>query len=1122
MEILKNLLQNGERIGVLVNDGGETYPIPMEGLKSEVAYNELKKAGYALTDVTLPEYMKNGKTISSLPSEEWNPSIEDSMAFFNYTTQFPAMAMKDLYALLEVKAAALDFKEGDYRIKTRAEFMEYIDSIKFGVRDDDFMPVNSFVAPEARFTVEEIFSDYHISAAMDILEKRRRYSMHRFISYCDKVKAEKGIAAITPTALIDAYLEYGLDGVNAVVVARSNENTTADPFTTAPHVDPNAPELYKGYFQFSNALTQFVHRDTVLVNNNRDSIEGTLFAGDLPGTEVIHPISDTYRRNPVFWTDLDVLAETHAGLSPNSYMTETVLIPYSQLVRTWTLDNGDRIIITDEKCGIIRRRVAGAINMKCWDNFCKRNPNNFNRPLPLSLWFNEDSEYATKSSKLRVLAERLFERVSIDCDDTTFSILIEMGLTPGLAIRYIANKGGFLGRVKFCGEESEGDGKSHIMPAPDLDLYLSDDDILNYFKTPDDPSVLSSYFYDTADDSLITNGSDPAAIQLAANNPDRYGIITAERKIEIIHDIIMGNLDIGEISNGHRADDSMTIDAIYDNLCAAHFILNIPIENIESTLDNLSITEERLNTSSSMTVYLQGDTKELVFELNFRNNAVRAARALRGQLKADQVQNAPVFFTIIDVAKELHNGSVDNENIARRHVAFAGVCIDTNSDVLNADRTKVKHVPNEAVISTLHAMQEEAYAYLADQKMSGFTASESFAATINACNMSKIAALDMVMFGTVKTLSPDTYPDAWSTPSAERIAALKSGMRRIYDTTMAVCDDYIDFLGEKDEHGVYQMSWNYYCVNADITPTLITPKGSFLIPETEIRAVFFSDMVNNNYEGLMKKNLLATNSYFVHSGPNCTAWEYADFTGQHICDRAHEYLIGDGLLATSACYKDTEVYTRMGACIPDDIREAVAEERRHSQRHERVSAWSLARYMHESYATLNIANERGMFFNIPTHPAEMLYNYFYGTDKFFMREAKEGDKMYFPMEDGSVLVGPTYNVTGDVIFGRQVRPAASKTRLRIANASVNEDTDHVKALTGFSSYDMQRNRELVERNFAVGKRFTVNSGNISIDGKPLTVSEVTALDRLEYAIEHIDGRTAIICSTDNILYRVTE
>lgn len=1112
MEIIKNLLQNGTRVGVMIEDGGEVYPIPLDGLKSESTYNELKKSGYALTDAVMPEYVKNGEPVSSLPSEEWSPTDEENMIFFNYTAQYPPMPMKELYAKLEIKSTAIKFREGNYTINTREEFEEYITSITSGVSDDDFMPVNYFVAPAARYSMEEIMSK---SDKLSTLAKRRHYSVARFEKFKDFVCKDKGVSDITPTALIDAYMEWGLDGVNCTVIDKSVENTMDDPFAFAAPVDPNAPELYKGYHQYIKALRQFTNCETVLVGPNRDAEDGTLFAGDIEGTLPVYPVSDTYRRNPAFVRDLDLLAENHAMLSSNEYMAESVLIPYSQPVRTWTLENGDRIIYTDNRCGIILNTRSVSVNKVSWNNFGLRDNGNFSKNLPTQFWSGENEKFTEATAKLRQIAERLFERVTLPCNDTTFSILMELGLTPGAAIQYVACNGHFLNELKLCGDDSDEGSKSVPVASPDVDLYLSSDDIITFFRKPDEPELMGHYFYDATPDAVYDAHMDiTAAEALVSRNPSRYGIITPERKVEIIHDIMDGVLDVGDISEGHRVDVNMTPTEIYSNLYAAHFILGIPLSTIESTCEAIEINEALLYASSGMNVSFYSEDKSLIMPLNFRNHAARAARALKGNFMADRILYAPTFFTVIDVAREFHNASVDNEAIPRRHVGFAGMCISTRYDVIKPDNSNYTTKERTDVLDIINRMAEEAYSYDASKKQGGFTASEMVSGRVTAMVKAKTTILDYAMFGTTRTLKPGTYPESWTSPNENDVAIIKSAAHLFYDSTMAVCDDYMDIVGKKDE-GRLTMAWNYYCVNAQITPTLVIPEASYIIPETEIRAVFDSQFVEQKFDGLKERNLLATGTYFNAE----RTWDNADFQNLHLSSNAHYYLQGSEMYGDMVYFDDNSVYNAMGACTPEDIRDEVSNISKRSSRHARIAAWSLARYYNEAYDMLQVARDNNKFFSLPTHPAEMLYGSLYSTKCSIVRELKDGDKLYYPMEKGAAIVGPTFSMNSDTIGGRTVRQPRQGTKLAIESKEVS--TAKVVPLNGFNADDLTLSPTLAERDFSVGKKFVIDGDKITCDGKTYKPEDIFNLDSLSYAVELITGRTAVVAGVNNALYRIS-
>lgn len=231
MDIIKRLKicgPNGGEAGVLISDQGETYPLFMDTLVSKKFFNVMIENGYTL--IGLPyEFEKDGVSIMDLPCEEFHP--DDIVLSDMYNNMGVAMSINDLKPYLKPKKSLLDMPATEYSILTREEFLKYLEGIEVYNLPEDYLPINYFVSPAARFSLNE-YLDPANSRYVNIIESRRRMSLAKFDKLY-KFLTDKGlIKGSTAQDVLDAYFAWGIDGLNLELISRSRKRNH---FILTPH-----------------------------------------------------------------------------------------------------------------------------------------------------------------------------------------------------------------------------------------------------------------------------------------------------------------------------------------------------------------------------------------------------------------------------------------------------------------------------------------------------------------------------------------------------------------------------------------------------------------------------------------------------------------------------------------------------------------------------------------------------------------------------------------------------------------------------------------------------------------------------------------------------------------------
>jgi hypothetical protein len=224
MDILKCYRRSAEQepFALRIEDSGEEYDIVIENLHSSMFLDTLIQSGWTLAGLPY-DLRKGGMRMSELPQEIWVPAPDEEQGL--YDTRAAVLPMESL--LKRVKASGADEApkyKTNYRIMTRQEFIDFIESPEFG-GDADFLPLNYFVHPNARFSLNEYCESMGYGVKIN---NRRIMSETRFNALVNWAISEGLPADFKPLDLVEFYFRYGLDGVRTEITAGYREIVTND------------------------------------------------------------------------------------------------------------------------------------------------------------------------------------------------------------------------------------------------------------------------------------------------------------------------------------------------------------------------------------------------------------------------------------------------------------------------------------------------------------------------------------------------------------------------------------------------------------------------------------------------------------------------------------------------------------------------------------------------------------------------------------------------------------------------------------------------------------------------------------------------------------------------------
>lgn len=227
MKITKLLYVDGSKEinAALIKDVDEEYPVFLESLHNGVYFNELLNSGYVLTGLPY-NFVLNGVSIYQLPTESFEPTDQQREDMYNYIGA--PLSYDELRSHIDESVAVTrETPKTEYTINTRKELLDYLDLINEVSMDDDFKPLNYFVAPEARLTIKEYMADEY-AKYVQIISNRRIMSLGKYRKLFAWLQMFGMSPQATPLEVLDAYFAWGIDGVDFPIISSHKEMREAE------------------------------------------------------------------------------------------------------------------------------------------------------------------------------------------------------------------------------------------------------------------------------------------------------------------------------------------------------------------------------------------------------------------------------------------------------------------------------------------------------------------------------------------------------------------------------------------------------------------------------------------------------------------------------------------------------------------------------------------------------------------------------------------------------------------------------------------------------------------------------------------------------------------------------
>ena len=382
---------------VLLEDTGEEYPVFLESLLNTVYFPMLLESGYKLTSLPYG-FTKDGVTLDMLPFERYDATdVQIEEMFFSIGAKLPMDEVKKHLDIKEV--VGLQTPPTAFTINTREEFLKYLEGIESYDIEDDFKPLNYFVSPEARFSIDEYMSEDNVRY-LHIIEARRSMSLSKFHALVKWLQSKGWLGANPkPQEVLDAYFAWGIDGLNFTVISR-NKETTALRLRTNNNVSVPIVRKTQGFIDGAgNLLTPTNERDVMwsLPNKDPDYVQELV-----KGMSVNDTIVAEFRSNAT--QDLTILEGTQFNVR---YTVDTLVMQANNYVSL---------------------KVKSPVSVGTTID------------LSLALPHNIDKLYVFCT--LQALARMLYDKRKPRVKTSSYDALHVVGANPSTAIQYVLTKYG--------------------------------------------------------------------------------------------------------------------------------------------------------------------------------------------------------------------------------------------------------------------------------------------------------------------------------------------------------------------------------------------------------------------------------------------------------------------------------------------------------------------------------------------------------------------------------------------------------------------------------------------------------------------------------------------------------
>lgn len=223
-EIRSKFNYEGRVCFVIIKENGLDEPVTLRSLYKVENLQAMCDANYKIYDYHGRIERPDGIFIMDLLEDD-PPIIADWQVLLDEEEAAMSEAEATEYFTREVAAQGVGFAESSEEIKTRGDLIEYLNKYRSisnaGFSTGDVRPLNSFVARDALFTMEEIITDSTARQYMDIIERRRLIgSYHEYQKLIAFLQKEGKLGQkFEAEDVRRAYMAWGICGIKTKVTS---------------------------------------------------------------------------------------------------------------------------------------------------------------------------------------------------------------------------------------------------------------------------------------------------------------------------------------------------------------------------------------------------------------------------------------------------------------------------------------------------------------------------------------------------------------------------------------------------------------------------------------------------------------------------------------------------------------------------------------------------------------------------------------------------------------------------------------------------------------------------------------------------------------------------------------
>ncbi len=397
MEVKERLRLVGDgcdgQAALMVVDEGVEYPLFFESLHNTVYFPLLIESGYTLTEYPY-NFVKNGVSIKDLPIRDFAPSEQDLQNM--YDSIGVKVPIEEIKSKIETPLHVLETPPTEYKIHTREAFIEYLETIENVKLADDYLPINYFVSPEARFSAME-YNSAEFARYVQIMNNRREMTTVKFNALVKWLQSHGLSQSHTVTDIIDAYFAWGVDGLNASFINKYRKRQEVSVISNIYRQIP----IIKTTTGFIDSNGNF------LIPQSQRNVAWSISAnGAAPSAKTI--------------------ADRASRIAPGKVEVCTFYAPASI----------DVIVLEAPSYSVKIAADNFVVGESSYPTFSVIDPSNYAAHIPLEMMLPENTTQLYTHAVLSAIANSVYERKRGKFDLSSKDVLTLMGLDPSEILEY--------------------------------------------------------------------------------------------------------------------------------------------------------------------------------------------------------------------------------------------------------------------------------------------------------------------------------------------------------------------------------------------------------------------------------------------------------------------------------------------------------------------------------------------------------------------------------------------------------------------------------------------------------------------------------------------------------------